>query len=114
MATKSKPKPADVCRLTVTIRGTSYTARPVNPQASDVVRAWRLRWADGTVYTVADTAGPTCDCGDYVWRHEGKDATGCEHVKSLRALGLLNPAGEVQGAESWPAWTDGVRYSTNR
>ena len=22
-------------------------------------------------------------------------------------------AGEVQGAGSWPAWTDGVRYSTN-
>jgi hypothetical protein len=114
-ATQSKPKPAGVCRLTVTIRGTSYTARPVNPQASDVARAWRLRRADGAVYTVADTEhGPSCDCGDFVWRHDGKDATGCKHVKSLRALGLLDPEGEGQGAESWPDWTDGVRSSTNR
>jgi hypothetical protein len=70
-ATASKPrktaKPTDTCRLTVTIRGAAYIARPIRPEMSDIARAWRLRKADGRapggLYTVADTGdGATCDC----------------------------------------------------
>jgi hypothetical protein len=83
------------------IRREAYSVRPIRPETSDVCRAWRLRKVDGTTYTVADTIdGTTCDCGDQVWRHEGKDATGCKHVRSLRALSLVEPDGE-DGPESW-------------
>jgi hypothetical protein len=113
MATKSKPKPADVCRLTVHIRGVLYGARPIRPEASDVIEAWRLRRADGTAYVVAETTdGATCDCGDFVFRHDGIDATGCEHVRALRALGLIDPDGS--DPHDWPAWTDSHAYTVTR
>jgi hypothetical protein len=77
----------DTCRLTLHLRGTAYRVRPV---ASDDGRAFRLRKADGTIYDVAETPfGPTCDCGDQVWRHEGRDGTGCKHIQALRKLGLI-------------------------
>lgn len=38
----AKAKPADLCRPNVVIRGETYTARPVRPETSGVVRAWRL------------------------------------------------------------------------
>src|SRR5262249_38123360 len=109
----SKPQPADLCRLTVTIRGTCYTARPVRPEADGVTRAWRLRKADGTTYDVADTAhGATCDCADQTFRHEGIDAAGCKHVRALRALGLIDPEGD--GPADWPAWTDAHDSTSTR
>lgn len=91
--TTIKTRPPDVCRLTLHIRGVAYSVRPV---ASEDGRAWRLRNRDnGHVYDVADTLyGPTCDCGDQVFRHEGRDAIGCKHIRSLRAVGLfpeINP-----------------------
>jgi hypothetical protein len=110
MATRTKPKPADTCRLTVHIRGVAYSVRPVNPESDDVIRAWRLRRADGTSYVVAETAdGATCECGDQVWRHEGLDRVGCKHVRALRALGLIDGGGDP---ETWPDWTDQARYAT--
>jgi hypothetical protein len=102
----------DTCRLTVTIRGEEYHATPLEPEADDVVKAWRLRKASGDAYVVADTAdGATCECRDYVYRHEGRDQVGCKHIRSLRALGLLDR--EDGGPESWPAWTDTHAF-TNR
>src|SRR4051794_31478492 len=90
----ARTRPHDVCRLTVSIRGVGYTARPIHPETSDVSRAWRLRKPDGTDYTVAETIyGATCDCADYVFRHDGLDQTGCKHVRALRALGLIDPDG---------------------
>ena len=85
----AKPRPADTCRLSVTSRGVTSTTRPIRPEASDVIRAWRLRKADGRApggsYTVADTSdGPTCDGADYTFRHVGHDQTGCKHVRALR------------------------------
>jgi hypothetical protein len=113
MATKSKAKAPDVCRLTVHIRWVCYSARPVRPEASDIIRAWRLRQADGTTYTVADTAdGATCECGDFVFRHDGNDQVGCKHIRSLRALGLIDPDGTDR--HDWPAWTDTHGYATTR
>jgi hypothetical protein len=110
MATKTKAP--DTCRLTCTIRGVSYTVRPIRPETSDVVRAWRLRKADGESYTVADTAdGQVCDCADHVYRHDG-NGTACKHVRALRALGLID--GDGDGPETWPAWTDHTAFTLAR
>jgi hypothetical protein len=80
-------KSADVCRLTLSIRGVDYNVRPTHNEDG---RAWRLRKADGTTYWVAETPyGPTCDCPDQVWRREGRDPAGCKHLRSLRAAGLV-------------------------
>jgi hypothetical protein len=107
------PRKPDTCRLTVTIRGVAYTARSIRPETSNVARAWRLRKADGTTYTVADTSdGATCDCGDFIFRHDGRDQAGCKHVRALRALGLIDPDGE--DASEWPAWTDTHAYTITR
>jgi hypothetical protein len=111
--TPAKPRPADVCRLTVTIRGESYTVRPIRPGTSDVVRAWRLRKADGTTYDVAETIhGASCECGDQTFRHEGQDQLGCKHIRSLRALGLIEP--DADGPEFWPPWTDTHAFTVTR
>ena len=108
-----KPRPADVCRLTVTIRGVAYGARPIRPETPEVVRAWRLRRADGTTYDVADTVdGQTCDCADQTFRHEGIDADGCKHLRALRALGLLDADGEDPA--DWPSWTDTHAFTVAR
>lgn len=83
----ARTRPADVCRLTLHIRGAAYSVRPL---ASEDGRAYRLRKADGTAHDVAETSyGPTCDCGDQVYRHEGIDGQGCKHIRALRAVGLI-------------------------
>src|SRR5437588_5518275 len=117
MATASrahKSRPADTCRLTLTIRGVLYGVRPLEIEDDDIARAFTLRKADGTTHTVADGAyGATCDCGDFIWRHEGKDASGCKHIRAARAVGLLSgsvaPASRA-GALGWHAWTDAETY----
>jgi hypothetical protein len=109
----ARARPADTCRLSITIRGTAYTARPIRPETSDVIRAWTLRKGDGEPYTVADTIdGSTCDCADFVYRHDGQDQAGCKHVRALRALGLLDPEGDDPA--DWPAWTDTHAFTITR
>jgi hypothetical protein len=109
----ARPRPADTCRLTVRIRGGVYTAHPIRPETSGVIRAWTLRKADGESYTVADTIdGAICDCADFTFRHDGRDQTGCKHIRALRALGLLDPEGEEPA--DWPAWTDTHAYTIAR
>lgn len=111
--TRKAPAP-DTCRLTVTIRGESYTVRPVRAESSEVCRIWRLRKPDGTAYNVVETIhGAGCDCGDQTFRHEGRDQTGCKHIRALRALSLIEPDSE-DGPESWPAWTDTHAFVTSR
>lgn len=108
MARKT-PKP-DTCRLTVTIRGTAYTARPVRPETPDVIRAWTLRRPDGETYTVADTdPGAVCTCADFVYRHDCRDQSGCKHIRAMRALELIDGDGTNPG--DWPAWTDTHAYT---
>ena len=92
---KPRPSKPDTCRLTVRIRGTDYSARPLD---SEDGRAWRLRKADGTAYDVAETPyGPTCDCGDQTFRHEG------ETPSVASTSGPVGPgADRLNGFESHP------------
>src|SRR4051812_29395920 len=82
---RAAPAP-DVCRLTVTIRGADYRARPVRNETS-AGRAWSLRKvATGARYHVVETPhGPSCDCADFTFKRDGIDPAGCKHVRSLRA-----------------------------
>lgn len=98
---KTKVAAPDTCRLELSIRGARYALRPLpNPEG----RAWRLRKGDGTAYHVGETMhGPTCDCGDFVWRRDGLDFRMCKHIRALRVLGLIgrgdvpHPIGEGDG-----------------
>jgi hypothetical protein len=61
--------------------------------APEITHAYRLRKADGTHHDVhADGSGAHCSCGDHTYRHEGIDAIGCKHIRSLRAWALLPAA----------------------
>lgn len=91
-ATKARSTRPDTCTLTLAIRGDQYRVRGVQADAFGATsRAYRLRKA-GTheVHHVAETIhGPTCDCPDQTFRHEGRDALGCKHIRALKALGLV-------------------------
>jgi hypothetical protein len=80
--------------LVLTINGTDYVVRPVLADSSVALKAFRLRKEDGTIYDIAQTAhGLECDCPDALFRRDGRDATGCKHVKALVACGLLDAKG---------------------
>jgi hypothetical protein len=90
-ATPAGPKAGtpDTCRLTITIRGADYRARPVRNEAfAGAGRAWSLRkLGTNTRHHVVETIHrQTFDCGDHVWRHEGRE-TSCKHVRALRGRG---------------------------
>jgi hypothetical protein len=95
MSTVSRPrtrsKPADTCRLTLRIRETDYTVKPLVVEDDDIRAAWTLRKADGTEYTLSYGAyGVGCTCGDFEFRHAGLNDVGCKHCRAFRALGLIN------------------------
>jgi hypothetical protein len=109
--TTRKPARPDVCRLTLTIRGESYTARPIaNPDG----RAFRLRHqATGKAYDVAEGEhGPTCDCPDAVYRHDGT-GTSCKHLRAMSALNLITLDFESD-PRSWPKWCDSHTFAPGR
>src|SRR3954447_8818354 len=84
----AKPRPADTCRLFLTIRETVYrVARIRFDGCPEITHAYRLRKADDpAAYDVhVDGFGSHCTCGDHVHRHEGLDNTGCKHIRALRA-----------------------------
>jgi hypothetical protein len=95
MATAITPKPRKArksapttCRLTLALGSTTYIVRPIASELHS--RAWSLRKPDGTAYHVTqDQHGHHCDCGDFVWRHEG-NGTACKHVRALRVFQLLD------------------------
>ena len=99
MATVSRArrtrKPAHgVCRLVLTINGTSYNVRPILAGSSNARKAFRLRETDGTLYHVADTVhGLQCDCPDFLFHRDGLDVEGCKHVKAMVACGLFERKG---------------------
>jgi predicted RNA methylase len=82
-------------RLTVAIDGTAYRLEVVPvPDHSEAYCHYALTKPDGTRYGVSLPIGdyPTCCCEDYHYRREHLDPTGCKHIRSLRALGLLGLA----------------------
>lgn len=90
MPRTASPCPAPISQLLLVINETVYRVRPIRCEASDTVRAFRLNKPDGTLYDVAETRyGPQCDCPDFIYRRDGLDPTGCKHVKSLVAEGLI-------------------------
>lgn len=85
----TKPKAPSTCRLILEIGEAAYRVRPIPAPAFGQRKAFRLRKAGGAVYHVADTLhGPTCDCGDQTFRHEGR-ASACKHIRALKAVGLI-------------------------
>ena len=95
-----------VCSITVRINGNAYTARHIPTDSPEVIKAWRLsKEGSEDTYVVADTIdGATCECASYIFRHTGKDQTGCKHIQALRKLTLIDPVGD--SPDEWPAWTD--------
>lgn len=78
------------CRLTLTINGRNYNARPILAGSTNARKAFRLRESDGTIYHVVDTPhGLQCDCPDFLFHRDGIDVEGCKHIKSMVACGLF-------------------------
>lgn len=74
--------------LVLVIEHTIYKLEPVLPLK--LHRVWRLSKTDGETYVVGvDKYGPTCDCGDYVFRHQNTPGPYCKHIKALQYLSLL-------------------------
>src|SRR5262249_54994143 len=88
-------KPAHgTARLTLPINGTAYAVRSLAADPSAAHQVVRLRKADGTTYHVARTArGAECDCPDFIWNRDGRDSSGCKHIKALVSVGLLASEG---------------------
>jgi hypothetical protein len=88
MAEQPKRTVPDVCRLTLTIRGTDYRVTPI---ARPEGRTWKLRRVDGkgSCVVVERMGGPTCTCADQAWRHHGRDDQGYKHIRACRALGMI-------------------------
>lgn len=83
-------QPHGIARLMILISGATYTLRRIPCDPSIAARAWRLRKPDGAAYYVALTEyGPTCDCPDWTFHREGRDAEGCKHIRALKAVGLI-------------------------
>lgn len=87
-----------IATLTLSINQTWYDVTPIRGiQDLEVVRAWRLarRNVDGAVYDVSERIdGLECTCPDFEVRRRGLDASGCKHIKSMVAVGLID--GRVQ------------------
>jgi hypothetical protein len=109
-----KRKTAVDCSLTVNINGDAYTARHIPTDSPEVIKAWRLSKDESDdAYVVADTIdGSTSECASYIFRHMGKDQTGCKHIQALRKLTLIDPVGD--SADEWPAWTDTHAFAARR
>jgi hypothetical protein len=88
---RKAPAPASGrCSLRLSINGVSYRVRPIRPEAFGGIRAFRLTKGDGATHDVSlDVHGAACTCGDWTFRREGIDPTGCKHIRAAKACGLL-------------------------
>lgn len=78
------------CRLRLTINGLHYGVRPINSQDDAISRAFRLSRKE-SIFDVALTKyGAVCDCPDFIFRRDGRDARGCLHIRAMFAVGLLS------------------------
>jgi hypothetical protein len=95
------------CRVSLTINGTEYLARPLPTSRHAAQRVFRLRKADGATYHVSQHGhGAECDCPDFIFHRDGLDPTGCKHIKALAACGLIVPP------ELPPGWDDADHLET--
>src|SRR5262249_3973215 len=86
----SVPHGTCTCRLTLSLNGTAYNVRPLPVDQDAATKAFWLRKADGTTYDVARTVhGSECSCPDWIFNRDGKDVSGCKHIKAMKACGLL-------------------------
>jgi hypothetical protein len=107
----AKPKSADTCRLSVTIRGVAYTARSApRPSTLSAFGGCGRRTGPPTPSPTRST-GRRAIAATFVFRHDGH-GTHCKHVRALRALGLIDPEGEDPA--EWPAWTDSHAFTITR
>ena len=103
-ATARKPratKPAEpvrhLARLVLTIDGTPYAVRPVEPDRLPVgaTRGFKLTRKDDKLGRVCHliVSGPRwvgCSCGDHKYRRQsGPIAGDCKHVAAAHAVGLI-------------------------
>ena len=85
-----RPSGTCTCRLTLSLNGTAYNVRPLPVDQDAATKAFWLRKADGTTYDVARTVhGSECSCPDWIFNRDGKDVSGCKHIKAMKACGLL-------------------------
>jgi len=93
-----EPARPGTCRLVLQIRGRNYALRPLDNQMCPGYRAWALRKPDPerTTYNVADTPhGAVCDCASFTFKHDGRDAVGCKHIRALRACHLIDRSAQA-------------------
>lgn len=77
--------------MVISIDGTHYGVAPLAP-APDAVKAFRFSKVSGDEarHDIDETAaGASCTCGDFVWRHEGRNTIGCKHLRAARMMGLI-------------------------
>jgi hypothetical protein len=83
--------PHGVARLTLFINGVAYNVRPIPVTGAIATRLYRLRKPDGTTHVVASTLdGLSCDCADSPFGRDGIDPDGCQHIRALVAVRLLD------------------------
>jgi hypothetical protein len=89
--TRTPPKPATGrCSLALRINGVKYLVKPL-PVDFGGLKAFRLTKPDGEFHDILrDVHGPSCTCGDFVFRRDGIDEAGCKHIRASRACGLLD------------------------
>ena len=86
------------CRLIsaqIEIQGRMYTVIPYDYEALGSGFQVIKSGLDDQVYNVihTDSGMNTCDCPDYLRRHQGNGWGQCKHAKSLVILGLLPTPG---------------------
>jgi hypothetical protein len=80
-----------VARLTLFINGVAYHVRPIPVTGAIATRLYLLRKPDGTTHFVASTLdGLSCDCDDHTFHRDSIDPDGCQHIKALVAVRLLD------------------------
>lgn len=117
------PKPHVTCRLSLhidldgtaicadgsAVKGTFYAIRGLACDHSASLQCFSLRKQDGTTYHVSrNEHGAECDCSRFMFRRDGLD--GCQHVRALVSLGLLDlaphamPTGDDSPEADEPDW----------
>jgi hypothetical protein len=84
------PRTAAEVLCALWINRVAYEVAMLTPGAG-VRKAYRLHNAvNGKVYDVSlDCHGVACECGDWLYRRDGKDPQGCKHIQALRQLGMM-------------------------